>query len=60
MVVWDSDEGVAESMGKGVVLVGCGRGQNWVVVGADLVSSRLKGWRRVQGWKIGRWGGRYR
>jgi hypothetical protein len=39
--------------------VGCGRGQNWVVVGAGLVSSRLKGWRRVQGWKIGRWGGRY-
>jgi hypothetical protein len=30
------------------------------MVGAGLVSSRLKGWRRVQGWKIGRRGGRYR
>jgi hypothetical protein len=27
------------------------------MVGAGLVSSRLKGWRRVQGWKIGWWGG---
>jgi len=30
-------------------LVGCDRGQNWVMVGAGLVSGRLKGWRRVQG-----------
>jgi hypothetical protein len=40
--------------------VGCDKGLNWVVVGAGLVSWRLKIWRRVQGWKKGRWGGRYR
>jgi hypothetical protein len=44
----------------GMVVKGWQNRHNRVVVGAGLVSGRLKGWRRVQGWKIGRWGGRYR
>ena len=43
-----------------LVRVGSDKGQNWVVGGANLGISRLKRWRRVQGWKIDRWGGRYR
>jgi hypothetical protein len=40
-------------------LLGCGRGQNWVVVKAGMGISRLKKW-RVQGWKMCRLCGGYR